>query len=699
MSIFEIITNKFKYLISSIFVNCPKVPITKLNMDNSYFYTTIPDNDKSNEFCNEAKLYAEDKKELIYLLSNPLTDSKYNYIYENAIIVLVPKHKIIIVDFNDEKESIEFKDFTEDLIEDISSLSDKYNYRKIIGRPREWKEYISIQNYQSVDSFEDILLNESLQTLEEQKKCELLISLFIGSINDTERIKKDLPNTLLEKVKQKIQLFDGDQTRFIYQNKNSKKRISIQGLSGTGKTELLLHKLKELYSSNNESKIYFTCHSKILADNLNKRIPSFFNFMKVEQQIEWNKRLWCNNAWGSYIDSNSGLYSYICNFYDLNFQTYSKFRTFSEVCKSALDELENKQSEVIEYALDYIIIDESQDFDENFFKLCEKVTKNQVYIAGDIFQSIFDNFSTKSIQPDYLLSKCYRTDPKTLMFAHGLGMGLFEKEKIRWLEEKEWKDCGYNVVKRNDEYILSREPVRRFEDISDDYNSIEIVDLNDYSTLYIAIENIINQIKQDNPTVSPNDIAIIFLDTKNSVFDKINALEWVIEEKYKWKVNKAHSTKEILDDTLLISNRYNVKGLEFPFIICITDTINYKSSYRNALYTMLTRSFLKSYLVIRKTESSGFTPQMQSALNEILEDGVMTIEEPDEEEIENIRTRFEYISKNKSIDELVSEIFKEEKLNKKNLRKMLSMINDTELLDADKEKLKEFILYNIKFLP
>lgn len=126
------------------------------------------------------------------------------------------------------------------------------------------------------------------------------IPIFIGSINEIERVKEEVPVTILDKVKQKIELFVGNQSRFVYQNLD-KKRITIQGLSGTGKTELLLHKLKDLYTGENSSSIYFTCHNKILADSLKKRIPSFFNFMKVEQQIEWENRLWCTNTWGSAV--------------------------------------------------------------------------------------------------------------------------------------------------------------------------------------------------------------------------------------------------------------------------------------------------------------------------------------------------------------------------------------------------------------
>jgi len=35
---------------------------------------------------------------------------------------------------------------------------------------------------------------------------------------------------------------------------------------------------------------------------IKERIPKFFDFMKVEKQIEWNKRLWVDRAWGSQFD-------------------------------------------------------------------------------------------------------------------------------------------------------------------------------------------------------------------------------------------------------------------------------------------------------------------------------------------------------------------------------------------------------------
>ena len=44
-----------------------------------------------------------------------------------------------------------------------------------------------------------------------------------------------------------------------------------------------------------------------------------------------------------------------------------------------------------------------------------EVAKKCVYVAGDIFQDIFENKSLTVVNPDFLLNKCYRTDPRTLM--------------------------------------------------------------------------------------------------------------------------------------------------------------------------------------------------------------------------------------------------------------------------------------------
>ena len=283
---------------------------------NNRLFINIKSEEKSNKILKDFNSYLDkNNSSQVYIISSPLGE-KYSYEFEkNAIVILIPKHKIIFMNLSEDDEN--FRNYYDDFIEDLNSISDKYKYKEYIGRPRDWKSKnttkVNISNYTNI---ERLLLETQIDDKKDQRISDFLISLLIGSINDIEKIGSEVPNSLLEKVKKNIILFDGDQTKFIYQE-FSNKVVTIQGLSGTGKTELLLHKLKDLYTSEDDTKIFFTCHNIALANTLRERIPTFFNFMKVEKQIEWNKRLWVNRAWGSRGDINSGLYSNICNFYNI----------------------------------------------------------------------------------------------------------------------------------------------------------------------------------------------------------------------------------------------------------------------------------------------------------------------------------------------------------------------------------------------
>lgn len=663
-------------------------------MSDGFFYCQVEKCESNKEFLEKIERFSEENLKQIYIIDKPLGERKYNYKYKNAIVLLIPKYKIIFIDFNEEKESDEFLDYFEDFIEDLGYISDKYEYKKILGRPRVWKEkYFEHINYEDIKSksIEEVIDEFKLSIKEEERNGEFIISLLTGSINDVERLGNDYPELLLDKIKQKIILFDGDQTKFIYQEPD-RKRITIQGLAGTGKTELLLHKLKDLYVNNKEDKIVFTCHNRILAESLKTRIPEFFNFMKVQEQIKWNERLWAINGWGSAKDKNSGLYSYICNYYNIPFERYSYNTTFDAVCKRALDNI--LKLENFSPCFDYILIDESQDFTENFFRLCEKVTKNTVYIAGDIFQNVFDEQIVSNVTPDFLLNKCYRTDAKTLMFAHALGMGLFEK-KLRWLTDEEWEACGYIIDKNNGNYNLSRKPLRRFEDLSEkDVKSIKLISAEQEN--YVSnILGILDEIVGNNPTVKPDDIGIIFLENTNTNYQLTNKLEMLINQRFGWDVNIGYETKTKIKDTLFISNRNNVKGLEFPFVICIMQSnLRPDLQQRNSIYMMLTRSFITTYFII--PESNGDLVQdLQNGINYINKNGILTIKEPSAREKEKLRNAI--INKNKinqSHYDYVEEIMDEINITKDKREKLHRMIEYLCRDEFDRDKIREIIQVN-----
>lgn len=604
----------------------------------------------------------QSKKIQAYLLNRPLGDIRYTYEYDQCLVLLMPKHKICFVNFGEDQER--FSEFCDDFIEDLGSIADKFRYRESIGRPRSWADLFDRKNSwpngteaATSTAIEELYIEDPAR----QRVCELLISLLTGSINDIERIGNSIPDTTLDKVKRKILLFDGDQTRFIYEHLD-KTPIRIQGLSGTGKTELLLHKIKELYIENQETKIAFTCHNRILAHALRRRIPDFFNFMKVEQQILWEERLWCMHAWGSSANQNSGTYRYICAHYEIPFETYGQTASFDDSCKRALERI--KALPDTERPFDYLLIDESQDFEESFFELCSAATKKTVFIAGDIFQSIFAESIQTSIEPDYLLSKCYRTDPRTLMFAHALGMGLFEPEKLWWLEDDEWKACGYIVEKRGhpSTYHLSREPLRRFEDIDrNEFKSVELIKTSGdfFSSAHDEVIEIIKNIISQNPTATPDDIGVIILDKGNSVYALADRLEQSLPRVFGWNVNKAYETKRREKGFLFVSNRNNVKGLEFPFVICVTKKILNAPGYRNALYMTLTRSFIQTYLVTSESDNSALLPYIEKGLSDINTNGhIRTIEPPDGTK-EAIRTKIKHSDTSMSFFDFLANIFDE----------------------------------------
>lgn len=660
---------------------------------NNRLYISCKETSKNKSVIDKFKTFLseEEKTTQIYIITAPL-GGKYTYDYEeNVLVILIPKHKIIFLNLSEEKNT-DFENYYEDFIEDLASISDKYEYKGYIGRPRDWKENNTAKaNLEDFNkgSLKEFLTSFVVKDSKEQRIGEFLISLLIGSINDIKQKGIEVPETLLEKVKKNIVLFDGDQTRFIYRE-FSNKTVTIQGLSGTGKTELLLHKLKDIYLKEKNSKIFFTCHSVALANTLKERVPSFFNFMKVDEQIEWEKRLWVSRAWGSQKDINSGLYSYICNFYNIPFLGFGYNVNYNKIFSEALDFLNNIPSEDFEYAFDYILVDERQDFPEVFFKVCEKVAKEKVFIAGDVFQDIFENLDKKQLEVDIILNKCYRTDPRTLMFAHSVGLGLFEKNKFNWFTDDEWKAFGYILARENNELHLTREPIRRFEDVdSDNFKSVEIVKLTNIDNII----SIINKIIDKDENTKPDDISIILLEDNREIYEYIDTLSNQINTTFNWKVNRGYETKRKMEDSLYISNPNNIKGLEFPYVICVTGGIQDTYKYRNILYTMLTRSFIQSYLLLNPTKNLEEIEQGLSIINE--KKYIKTVE-PTEREKEKIQKKLIDFKKeqNLSYEDFLSTIFNELNIPEKSRKSIEKALNTSNIEKFDKEKTKAFIEAN-----
>lgn len=167
----------------------------------------------------ELEEYSINKLRQVYVLNSPLGNNNFDYDYEKAYIILIPDFKIVFVNTEVEDEE-DFENYVEDIVDDIDNISITYDFRKRIGRKRKWqKKFVEETN---INDF-DVKNIEKYKLVDEQDKRDvnIIISLLIGSINSVEKIGDDAPTNILDKVKQKIILFDGDQTRFIFKPSQS----------------------------------------------------------------------------------------------------------------------------------------------------------------------------------------------------------------------------------------------------------------------------------------------------------------------------------------------------------------------------------------------------------------------------------------------------------------------------------------------
>lgn len=618
--------------------------------------------------------YSNSLKKQIYVLARPLSKEDLEYDYDEAFVVFSAGSHPCFVNLSDTDED-SFQNFIEDFIDDIAFLSEKFEYRKKIGRKKSWSHLFRDVNYRNfrLDSL-------SIDNPLDKRVSDLITSLVIGSINDISRISLETKN-LLDTVKSKIVLFDTDQTGFVFKMGTSKKFV-IQGLAGSGKTELLLHKIKELYSNEQDARIAFTCFNKILASNMKTRIPEFFNFMKVERQIEWDEKLFCFSSWGNGNAPFSGMYRYICFKYDIPFGTLQSgtLETFSKEAVRLL----KKRIEVEdahEFIFDYVFIDESQDFGESFLELCELVTKKKVFVAGDVFQNIFRPIDDSVLHADLVLKKCYRTDPKNLMFSHALGMGLYEKPVLRWLQPNEWNACGYNYAERDGKAIISRDPLRRFEDIPEDYRSTSLHVVSRNTSIADSIIQVIQSIIDNNETVTPGDIAVLFLDKSNYIYDEIPRLTHKIFDYFQWHTNVSHQSKTTDSSKVFISNINNAKGLEFPFVICFAMDLHRGTYFRNGLYTMMARSFLESHLVVSDLTDKVLIADLSAGIECMNQNGYMILRIPTKAEVESQNALLVW-KESQSIEDKVKEFCEERgaspRLKAKLIQRMTELMKDVE---------------------
>jgi superfamily I DNA and RNA helicase len=400
----------------------------------------------------------------------------------------------------------------------------------------------------------------------------------------------------------------------------------IRGLAGTGKTVLLAMKAANIHLHYPNKKILFTFNTQSLYNQTRNLITRFFRFY-ADADPDWDF-LHIRHAWGG--RTKPGVY------YDLSARqgivplNYSEARSinfrqaFQACCQAAL-------SHPIKPEYDFILVDEAQDFPKDFFNILFQLTTNPhcIYWAYDELQNLFSldlpraedlfgqnddgspNVSLEGedypggIEKDLVLHRSYRCPPKTLLAAHAIGLGIYNKPGcVQMLQNRaSWEAIGYIVesgeLRKDESVVIYRPPENSPNPIEQLYSGKQpLVIVNTFDDREDELKWIADSIQNDIrfEKVLPDQIIVISLDA-------VMAKQYLVGIQRKLSTMGIASTiPGIIDDSAAFAEQGKVtltsinraKGNEAPIVYILS----FESLYdfiapiegRNKAFTAISRS-------------------------------------------------------------------------------------------------------------
>jgi superfamily I DNA and RNA helicase len=493
--------------------------------------------------------------------------------------------------------------------------------------------YIFINNSKSEESdilsledIEDVIIENKTQTLTDTE-FDLLSATIEGTVNlkkksdrivsqDLERLTK---GKILSLIQNREATFDIEQKRAALNIIDSPQRI--RGLAGSGKTVILAMKAALYHLQNPDADILYTYFTKALYGQVQYLIEKFYRDFSDNQEPNWDK-INILHGWGG--NSLRGVYSDTCfenKIPAISFGIAKSIRPRNpfEYIFEELDKNELKEK------YDLTLIDEGQDFNKFFYRVCYKITKNKRLVwAYDDFQNIFDieiqdeketfglnaegkyhvDFqNSNNILQDIILYKCYRNPRYVLTSAFSLGLGIYNDRVLQRLENnKHWEDLGFKVIDGNsntgDKMVIERpeesSPIETNEYFNEESITINVFDDLKQETDFIC-EQIINDITNEN--LNPDDICVISLDQRNikAYFSKIETnLQKVGINIFNLLNAPNNNTKFNIKGCVTLSTINKAKGNEvgMVYVLGVDSAFNNKDYIinRNQLFTAITRS-------------------------------------------------------------------------------------------------------------
>lgn len=452
---------------------------------------------------------------------------------------------------------------------------------------------------------------------------------------------------IIKRIEAEIANLDRWQKRAAIETPNSPQRI--RGLAGSGKTIVLALKAAYLHSLNPEWRIGVTFQTRSLYQqfiDLTRR----FTFDHLLDEPDWDN-LRILHAWGS--ASEPGVYSELSianGIQPKNFSyarnAYGSDEAFGGICQELLGELSGRDIDPI---FDVLLIDEAQDFPQEFFELAYHATSTpkRIIWAYDELQNLgvysmapptelFGNHPDGSVRvpelrndpnspdQDIVLPVCYRNTPWALTIAHSLGFGIYRDEGlVQFFDDPNlWRDIGYEIAS-GEMHPGETVVYRRSAESAPPYFK-ELLDHDDAIETYIfrdeveQAEWLAQSIKRNltDDELELRDILII-LASPITARRKAGPIIRMLE-RYDIPAHLAgvHTSRDVLftDDSVAISSIYRAKGNEAPMVYLVNSQYclaGYELiKRRNILFTAITRS--RAWVRL-----SGHGPDMEKLSEEV----------------------------------------------------------------------------------
>ncbi|MBO4249465.1 NERD domain-containing protein [Halomicrobium sp. IBSBa] len=454
----------------------------------------------------------------------------------------------------------------------------------------------------------------------------------------------------------------------------------VRGIAGSGKTVLMAMKAARMHSRYPEWDIAVTFMTKSLYPQIRELINRF-HWHFAEEEPNWQK-IRLLHGWGGKTVLDGMYYVLASESETHEFQhvvaaqnRHGRLKTPSLLdacCESLLN------SGDVPTMFDAILIDEAQDFEPNFYKMCKAALREpeRLIWAYDEAQSLgsltapspSNIFGTDEdgdpkvdlsgsyeggIQKSQIMRKAYRSPREVLMAAHAFGMGLKrDSGAVQTITTQDgWENIGYEVTegdfRRTGETVEIQRPAKNSpHPLSEEENAKPFVQFKSADSKREEMEEVAESIDRDinEHGLSPEQIMVILIgqETESDAEEPAKFLNDVLESETSVnKVWEGESSVFAKDDEVTVTRINRAKGNEAAMVYVTgleyVDDVSSGNSLvqrRNEIFVALTRT--RSWCRISGVGESEPFDELRAVLDDVTgSNPKIVFDAPDPQSLEN----------------------------------------------------------------